>query len=108
MNLAMFYRRHIARTMGGSHLPLVAGFEIPPGTAHPAIASIDWWFEPTPSRAAHRRRRPITTASVAARLKAEEPPSGALAASPRRLREFRRLLTETQRLSRSARSRSRN
>ena len=27
MNLAIFYRRHIARAIGGSHLPLVAGFE---------------------------------------------------------------------------------
>ena len=46
MNLAIFYRRHIAKTIGGSHLPLVAGFDIPSGTAHPAIASMDWWFEP--------------------------------------------------------------
>ena len=75
----------------------MAGFDIPSGTAHPAIASMDWWFEPVPSRDSfapapdHRR-------VLEARLKAEEAAAGALAASPRRLREFRRLLTDTQRL----------
>ena len=98
MNLAIFYRRHIAKTIGGSHLPLVAGFDIPSGTAHPAIASMDWWFEPTPSRAAHLAPAPDHERVLEARLKAEEAAAGALAASPRRLREFRRLLTDTQRL----------
>ena len=98
MNLAIFYRRHIAKTIGGSHLPLVAGFDIPSGTAHPAIASMDWWFEPVPSRESHLAPAPDHRRVLEARLKAEEAAAGALAASPRRLREFRRLLTDTQRL----------
>jgi pyruvate,water dikinase len=98
MNLAIFYRRHIAKTVGGSHLALVAGFEIPSGTAHPAIASMDWWFEPAPSPAAPPAPAPNHRRVLEARLRAEDVAVGSLAASPRRLREFRRLLTETQRL----------
>ncbi len=35
MNLAQFYRRHLAGTLGGSHLPLLAGFESAPDAARP-------------------------------------------------------------------------
>ena len=98
MNLAIFYRRHIAKTVGGSHLALVAGFDIPSGTAHPAIASMDWWFEPTPSPSAPLAPAPDHRRVREARLKAEGAAVEALAASPRRLREFRKLLADTQRL----------
>ncbi len=97
MNLAVFYRRHIASAIGGSHLPLLAGFEIPSGPEHGAIVSMDWWFEPIRSpaasapAAAHQR---VVDARVSAEVAALE----ALAMSPRRLREFGRLLAETQRL----------
>ena len=33
MNLAQFYRRHLAGTLGGSHLPLLAGFDSAPDAA---------------------------------------------------------------------------
>ena len=35
MNLAQFYRRHLAGTLGGSHLPLLAGFESAPDAPGP-------------------------------------------------------------------------
>ena len=42
MNLARFYRRHLAPSLGGSHLPLLAGFGTAAGAGRPAVASLDW------------------------------------------------------------------
>ena len=95
MNLAQFYRRHLAGTLGGSHLPLLAGFEPAPDADRPAIASLDWWHAPLPSQ-------PMTAPAsshdrvVAAREAAEADATEALAPSPRRLRAFRRLLADAQ------------
>ena len=42
MNLAQFYRKHLRGALGGSHLPLLSGFE-PTGDPSPnAIVSLDW------------------------------------------------------------------
>jgi phosphohistidine swiveling domain-containing protein len=95
MNLAIFYRRHLAKKIGGSHLPLVAGFGLPADPGRHAISSLDWWFEPSPYPDA---RTPHPERIVDARRAAENAAFDALAANPRRLRSFRRLLHQTQRL----------
>ena len=95
MNLAQFCRRHLAGRLGGSHLPLLAGFEPAPDAERPAIASLDWWHAPLPPQ-------PMTAPAsshgrvVAAREKAEAAATEALTPSPRRLRAFRRLLADAQ------------
>jgi pyruvate,water dikinase len=98
MNLAIAYRRRVAPAVGGSHLPLLAGFglEIPAGQAR--IASMDWWFEPAIATAAPAAPADDRERVVRRRRQAEAAVLDALAASPRRLRSFRRLLAETQRL----------
>ena len=50
INLAQFYRRHLAPTLGGSHLPLLAGFDPPTDAKRQAIASLDWWYAPMARR----------------------------------------------------------
>jgi len=97
MNLARSYRRYFAGTLGGSHLPLLAGFEPPEAPGRHAVVSLDWWHGSSPVAAAglpgqdHHRL-------VETRQAAETAAFDALAGSPRRLRAFRRLLAETQRL----------
>jgi rifampicin phosphotransferase len=98
MNLARFYRRHLAPSLGGSHLPLVAGFDHEFSLNGVALASLDWWFasaytsaEGKPTAEAHAR-------VLAARKSAETAAFDALASSPRRRDAFRRLLEESQHL----------
>jgi pyruvate,water dikinase len=98
INLSGFYRRHLARSLGGSHLPLLAGFEQPTDLRRQGLVSLDWWFAPMPLEAtaatparAHRR-------VVDARKAAEAAAFETLAPSPRRLRAFRRLLADAQHL----------
>ena len=95
MNLAIFYRRHLAKTLGGSHLPLVSGFDLEVVDDQPSLVSLDWWFEPVTLPAASM---PRDAGVVAARREAEAAAIAALAGSPRRQRSFRRLLAQTQRL----------
>ena len=97
INLAKFYRKHLEPALGGSHLPLLAGI-VPPSEPEPhAVVSLDWWHAPgrqagPPSgRAQHDR-------VVAARQAAEDAALAALAASPRRLREFQAMLADAQHL----------
>jgi phosphohistidine swiveling domain-containing protein len=98
MNLAQFYRKHLRDSLGGSHLPLVSGFE-PTGDASPqSVVSLDWWHapmptEPMPADSADRHR-----GVVKARHDAETSALEALAATPRRLRAFKRLLADAQHL----------
>jgi pyruvate,water dikinase len=97
MNLAKFHRRHLEPTLGGSHLPLLVGI-VPPSEPEPhAVASLDWWFAPGPQAGA-----PADAAehgpAVAARQAAETAAAAALAPSPRRLRDFQRLLADAQHL----------
>ncbi len=98
MNLAQFYRRHLARSLGGSHLPLVSGFEPPADRERQAIVSLDWWdapmqLEATATTAAQNHGR-----VVEARRVAEAAAFGALTSSSRRLATFRRLLADAQHL----------
>jgi len=96
INLAGFYRRHLAASLGGSHLPLLAGFARPAPRKREAIVSLDWWHPSLPlealATAEHHSR------VVEARQAAETAAFEALASSPRRLRAFRRLLADSQHL----------
>jgi phosphohistidine swiveling domain-containing protein len=97
MNLARFYRGHLARSLGGSHLPLLAGFERTASRKRDAIVSLDWWHAQLPLESAatppgtHRR-------VVEARQSAEAAAFAVLATAPRHLRAFRRLLADAQHL----------
>lgn len=96
INLSGFYRRHLAGSLGGSHLPLLAGFARPAPRKREAIVSLDWWhpslpLEPTATADHHSQ-------VVDARQAAESAAFAALASSPRRLRAFRRLLADSQHL----------
>ena len=98
VNLANFYRRHLAPSLGGSHLPLLTGFEAPTDPARHAVASLDWWHAPGPRGGSATRPAADHAALVEARHAAEEAALTALASSPRRLRAFRRLLADAQHL----------
>lgn len=98
MNLVKFYRRHLSRSLGGSHLPLLAGFEPPTDPDRHAVASLDWWHELLPHATAAASPAQDHIRLVAAREAAEAATFQHLASSPRRLRAFRRLLAETQHL----------
>ena len=61
MNLGQAYRRAPRAEPGGSHLPLLAGFEVPLPRACGAV-SLDWWFpaiavsaSAAPDRSGHER-----------------------------------------------------
>jgi phosphohistidine swiveling domain-containing protein len=98
MNLARFYQRHLGKSLGGSHLPLLAGFAPPADPGQHAVVSLDWSDAAVPVDA------PATTTAsehgrvVATREAAERAAFDTLAGSPRRLRRFRRLLADAQRL----------
>ncbi len=98
MNLAKFYRRHLAPSLGGSHLPLLTGFEAPTDPARHAVASLDWWHAPGPRGGSATRPPADHAALVETRHAAEEAAFTALASSPRRLRAFRRLVADAQHL----------
>jgi rifampicin phosphotransferase len=98
VNLARFYRRHLAPTLGGSHLPLLTGFEAPADPARHAVASLDWWHAPGPRAGSATRPAVEHAALVESRHAAEKAAFAALASSPRRLRAFRRLLADAQHL----------
>ena len=97
--LAGFYRRHLSRSLGGSHLPLVAGFA-PPADAGPhAVVSLDWWHAPSPLAETAATAAEQHAAVVERRLAAEAAAFRVLAPAPRRLRAFRKLLADTQHLA---------
>jgi pyruvate,water dikinase len=99
INLAGFYRRHLASSLGGSHLPLVAGFA-PPADAGPhAVVSLDWWHAPSPLAETAATATEQHAAVVERRRAAEEAAFRTLASSPRSLRAFRKLLADTQHLA---------
>src|SRR3989337_270702 len=97
-NLAQFYRRHLVTSLGGSHLPLLSGFEAPTDPARHAVASLDWWHAPGPRVGSATRPAADHAALVETRHAAEEAAFTALASSPRRLRAFQRLLADAQHL----------
>lgn len=98
INLARFYRGHLRRSLGGSHLPLLAGFEPPADPGRHAVVSLDWWHAPLPHAATATRPAEDHGRLVEARQAAETAAFRALASSAWRLRAFRRLLAETQHL----------
>ena len=98
INLSGFYRRHLARSLGGSHLPLLAGFARPAARKREAIASLDWWHAPMPVEASETTPDGSHQRVVEAREAAETAAFEALASSPRRLRAFRRVLADSQHL----------
>ena len=97
LNLAAFHRAHLRDSVGWSHLDLVSGFPPPDGPNQPAVVSLDWWFEPVPAEGP-RRRRSAHLGVVERRRAAEAASLAALAGSPRRQQQFRRLLADAQRL----------
>jgi rifampicin phosphotransferase len=97
--LAGFYRRHLAGSLGGSHLPLAAGFA-PPADAGPhAVVSLDWWHAPSPLADTAAAPAEQHAAVVETRRAAEEAAFQVLASAPRRLRAFKKLLADTQHLA---------
>jgi pyruvate,water dikinase len=98
LNLAQFHRRHLARPLGGSHLPLLTGFNAPSGPARHAVASLDWWHEPGPRAGSAAEPVAGHAELVEARHAAEEAAFAALASSSRRLRAFRNVLADAQHL----------
>jgi pyruvate,water dikinase len=97
INLSGFYRRHLAKSLGGSHLPLLAGFALPTGPDPHAVTSIDWWHAPT--QLPEVPRPPQDHARVVDQRRAAEAAArDVLSAKPKRLRAFDTLLAETQRL----------
>jgi pyruvate,water dikinase len=97
INLAGFYRRHLAKSLGGNHLPLLAGFAPPTGPDRHAVVSLDWWHPPT--QLAEVAQPPEDHARIVDRRRAAEAAALAvLSANPKRLRAFEPLLAETQRL----------
>jgi pyruvate,water dikinase len=97
MNLALFYRRHLARKLGGSHLALVTGIERPAALGRHAVTSLDWWYPLAPMQDAAVSEEDSERLAQA-RHTAEEQTLAALADSPRRLRSFNRLLADAQHL----------
>jgi len=98
MNLARSYRKQLAGSLGGSHLPLLAGFEPPTDPGRHAVVSLDWWHATLPTSATMTRPREEHQRLVETRQAAEAAAYQTLASSPRRLRAFQRLLAETQHL----------
>jgi phosphohistidine swiveling domain-containing protein len=97
INLARFYRKHLAASLGGSHLSLLAGFEPPTGPDRHAVVSLDWWHPPA-QLAESARPADHHAHLVETRQAAEAAAFAILAGSPKRLRAFKSLLAETQRL----------
>src|SRR3970282_828953 len=96
MNLAQVHRRHLAPSLSRSHLPLVSWCEPPADRERQAIVSLDWWHAPMPLEATPTAPAQSHDRVIEARQAAETAASEALAASPRRLRAFRRLLADAQ------------
>jgi pyruvate,water dikinase len=98
VNLAGFYRKHLAGPLGGSHMPLLVGFapQADPG-AH-AVATLDWWYPPQPMASGGATLDDDRGRLVGVRQEAEAAALAALASSPRRLRAFQRLLADTRHL----------
>jgi rifampicin phosphotransferase len=98
INLAQFYRRHLASSLGGSHLPLLTGFQAPTGPARHAVASLDWWHAPGPPAESATKPAADHARLVETRQAAEVAAFAALASSPRRLQAFRKVLADAQHL----------
>jgi phosphohistidine swiveling domain-containing protein len=98
INLAGFYRKHLAGPLGGSHLPLLVGFAPQADPGGHAIATLDWWYPPQPIPSGGATPDDDRGRLVEVRQEAEAAALAALASSPRRLRAFQRLLADTRHL----------
>ncbi len=98
INLAGFYRKHLAGSLGGSHQTLLVGLAAPTDPGRHAVATLDWWRPPQPIAAPGASAAVDHGRLVEARKAAEAAAFAALASSPRRLRAFQRLLADTQHL----------
>ena len=97
MNLAAFYRKHLAASLGGSHMTLLAGLPMSGATTEQAIASLDWWQPPIAAESSTGHGRDHGQV-VRAREDAEQAAERALASRPRQLAAFRRVLADAQHL----------
>jgi pyruvate,water dikinase len=98
INLAGFYRKHLAGPIGGSHLALLVGFAPQADPGGHAIATLDWWYPPQPIPSGGATPDDDRGRVVEMRQEAEAAALAALASSPRRLRAFQRLLADTRHL----------
>ncbi len=98
INLAAFYRKHLAGSLGGTHLPLLVGLARPADPDGHAVATLDWWHPPTPIASGGANTLDEHERLAGERHAAEAASFRALASSPRRLRAFRRILADTQHL----------
>jgi phosphohistidine swiveling domain-containing protein len=98
VNLAGFYRKHLAGPLGGSHLPLLVGFAPQADPGVHAVATLDWWYPPQPIVSGGATLDDDRGRLVEVRQEAEAAALAALASSPRRLRAFQRLLADTRHL----------
>jgi pyruvate,water dikinase len=97
MNLARFYAANVRPAIGGSHLPLVSGFEPPADPGRHAVASLDWWLAPGhPIQPDDQAPTLDHDRLVRAREAAEAAAMQALASKPARQRAFTKLLREAQ------------
>ena len=100
IQLGTFYHKHLAPTIGGSHLDLLVGLDEPAGTVSHAVESLDWshatvgerpgWTPPS--------TRPLDAQLQLRRETAEAAARQALGADDRRRRTFERLLGQAQHL----------
>lgn len=91
--LAMFWNKHLKKKLGISHMVVLQGFELPPEVyATPRLETLDWSVPPSNPGSGPNDIKELQ----ARRMEAVNEAEGALSASPRRLRKFRRLLTEAQ------------
>jgi pyruvate,water dikinase len=98
INLAGFYRKHLAGPIGGSHLALLVGLAPQADPGGHAIATLDWWYPPQPIPSGGATPDDDRGRVVEMRQEAEAAALAALASSPRRLRAFERLLADTRHL----------
>lgn len=91
--LAAFWNKHLKRKLGISHMVVLQGLDIPPEVyATPRLETLDWSVPPSSPGNSPTDNEELQARVMEAVSTAEE----TLAASPRRLRRFRRLVAEAQ------------
>jgi len=98
INLAGFYRKHLAESLGGSHMALLVGLAQPADPGGHAVTTLDWWHASPSVASAGASVAGDHGRLVEARQAAEAAAFAALAPSPRRLKAFQRMLADTQHL----------
>lgn len=91
--LAMFWNKHLKDVLGVSHMVVLQGFELPPEIHEtPRLESLDWSVPPMRPGGHADDIEQLETRRKETVRRAED----ALSGSARRLRRFRRLLSEAQ------------